>query len=546
MDRKWFPLLFLALLVASCATTSGSLLGKAVPLEGAGSRQQRQPVKPNYQPSGVPVTQGLQIVTEPDNAEVYLNGAFQGRTPLVIADLDQGTYRLTIRKSGYYDIDTWIDFPGSYMLFQTPLVRITGFLEISLSPPEASVTVGGNAVSPGVLELPTGPYMVVARAFGYGDYGERVSIAEKALTKLDITLSPAPFSFSSLYSAKSTFSPDNPGTLGTVELDFVVTGPGTGEATVLDSNSLAVFHDTLPEFTTWNYRYLWGLRDSSGRDLPDGEYRFILSGIGKDSTKDRKGISIRIDRGARESYQSQWSGSAGLLYAPSAEVFPDGSFQVSFLGAASLLDSPITAPLQISGRLGIGGVLELDGEAAVILTTGSSPFSFGVAARYPLLKAERPFGFSAAMEAKAAAQWEPAVGIFTTDVFSNFTGLEVSFPMQAVLGPLSILADAGLIASFWQPDDPAIPPQPGFVSWLYLRGGILLNFRELSGGLSIAAHTLPLPGGIASIGLPFQAGLELHWLIPGTHVAISAALLGDVRDGADYSLSGGGGLGFIY
>ncbi len=541
-----FLLAVIAAIAASCATTSGGTLSKAASIESGGKGPTEQSGQ-SYQPTGIPVTKGLSIITNPDGAEVYINGVYQGRTPLVVGNLGQGSYRLELRKDGYYAITTLVNFSGDYMLFQTDLARITGFLRLTVSPQDSTATVGGDAVAPGLVELPVGTFQLVVRSFGYADFRQSIVISEKEVTSVDVSLSPAPFSFLSAVPAKKVLNPENPGVLGMLFISFEVSGPGTGEVTVFDGQSQTVFHDTLPEFTTWDYTYTWRLRDSSGKELPDGDYRFILEAIGKDEgSSDSREITVTIDRSVREAVRSGWSGASGLLYAPSTDILPDGGFQLSFLGAASASGSLVRAPLGLSARIGIGGFLEIDGQAAAIFSTVAAPFGGSVAVRYPFLHPAPPVGFGVSLQGKASFQYSPAVGVLTTDTFSDFTGISLGVPLQLVLGPVSLLADTEILATLWRPYDDGVPPSLGFASWLYLRGGMLLDLGELSGGISIAARTQPLTDGVFSIGLPFQAGAEAHWLIPGTHIVVSAAVLGEFEDAANFYIMGGGGLGVIY
>jgi hypothetical protein len=45
----------------------------------------------------------VSVESTPSNAEVYLDGKYQGRTPLTISEVKSGTYTLLLTNSGYYD-----------------------------------------------------------------------------------------------------------------------------------------------------------------------------------------------------------------------------------------------------------------------------------------------------------------------------------------------------------------------------------------------------------------------------------------------------------
>jgi hypothetical protein len=535
----------LTLCAVACATSSGETLSREIAIESAGTVS-RAESSPSHEPTASPATRGLQIVSDPDGAEVYINNDFKGTTPLVIETLDKGSYRLVLHKDGYYDVAEWIDFPGSYMLVRLSLQRMLGFMLLSVNPGNATVNVGGTDYVPGLIQLPTGVYAIVVRAFGYEPYKAMITILPQIVVNLDVALVPAVFSISRLYEPKRVQNPENPGALGRLEMSFDVTGPGAGEVTVSDSGYNVVFHETLRDFKTWHQSFAWDLRGSSGAALPDGEYHLMLAGVGAGGgAADSREFDFTIDRSVRSAIRSSWSGSSGLLYAPVSETLPEGSSQFSFLCAAYGDGSVFRVPFQLSARFGIGA-FEVDGEAGLILSPSAAPFSLGLSGRWGIVPPSLPFGAGVAAEARVALQFNPAVGFLTTDTFTNFSGVSLGVPLQLSLGPLSLLAEPEIIASLWHPNDAAIPPALGFDSWLYLRAGILLDFGSVTGGISASVRTLSLPDGIFFYGLPLQAALEIHWLIPGTHAIVSANCIGVFDSISEYYFMVGGGLSLIY
>jgi hypothetical protein len=367
------------------------------------------------------------------------------------------------------------------------------------------------------------------------------------MMSVDITLEPVDFSITRLSALDSTINPDDPGMLGILEASFSVTGPGTGEVSVFDASSNTVYRQELPPFTTWDYSYTWDCRGSEGQPLADGEYRFVLSGQDADNgAQDSEELVFRLDRTVRKTLRTIWSGSSGLMYAPSAEVLPDGGAQLAMLGVAGLLGTPLfRAPFQLTTRIGLGGAFELDVNGGFIFSE-SAPFFLGAAGRFPLFRASSGQGFAAAVEAKASFQFNPLIGVLTTDTLSNFTGLSIGLPLQYTLGPASILASASVIATLWNPYDMGEPPSVGFSSWAYFRGGILLDFGSISGGISAGARTAPFTSGSLAMAVPFQAAAEINWLVPRTHIVLSAIAMGEIEDFANFYLLGGIGFSLIY
>ncbi len=528
-------------MLTSCSTT-GSGSAPVTVTQGSAPQQEKPPTQ-------VPTTkQGLEIVSDPDRAEIWVDGDFKGLTPFIVTDVTQGWHQLLLRKAGYREVSTWLQFTSDYMLYQTSLTRITGFLQIDVSPPNAVVTVANSVVSPGLQELPVGSYTVSVRAFGYADFTGHVTITEKTVTPLSVNLLPAPFAVADFSLLRGRVNPDNPGVLGVVEGRFAVTGPGTGKIEVYDPQETVVFTRALPDFETWSQSFAWDVRDNAGRPLADGDYRVVLSGQGKGGESSRQEAELRVDRTLKIAPRSLWSGSAGLLFAPVAEVLPPEEFQASVLGAAYAQGAAYQAPLSLGIRLGIGSRLEIDATGAIIPASTAIPFAVGAAVRWNFLSPAGEYGMGAAVEAKASFQYDssPTGGnVLLTDVFTDSTGLHIALPAQLVLGPVSILGTIGLTTSLWAPYGSTTP---GALAWLYLRGGVLADIGSVTTGVSVALRTQPFSAGFLSAwsDFPFQLGAEAHWLVPGTRVIVSAMAAGVFNGAASYAFEGGGGLGFLY
>ena len=547
-----------SLVLGSCATSKGATLGTVTAAESGGRQGGTPPTKPVEQPSPNPLQtkQGLEIVSDPNNAEVWIDGAFKGLSPYIAQDLSLGWHKITLRKTGYYETSGWADFESSYMLYQASLVQMIGYLQIQVTPPNSVITVGDQGISAGLSTLPVGDYSLLVRSFGYADYQESITIQDKAVTTRDVTLQPAEFSISSFSVPKPGINPDNPGLLGVLDVNLSVTGPGTGELRVLDASSAEVFHKALPEFSTWDQSFSWNVRDATGNALADGTYTLALTAQGDGSAVQvERETTIRVDRTLKVAPRSLWSGSAGLLYAPVAEVLPAGDYEVSFLGAGIATSNPplFRAPGELGVRVGLGERIEIDASAGLIISSASAPFNASVSARYNLLSPHGEVGTSSAVLAKLTVQYDPAVtggGVLMTDTFANFTGLSVEVPFQLTLGAMNLVLSAGATGSLWYPYrlNPDGSPLQSAVGWLYLRGGAFVESGSLMLGVSASTRTEPLPGGISFLSspVPFQLGAEAHWLIPGTRLLLSVIMAGEYENSDNYYFMGGGGLGFLY
>ena len=544
------------LLMFSCATSKGATLGKVVSTQGAASSSKSSgnpPQEPTQNPPGT--TKGLQVLTDPANAEVWIDGDFKGLSPFVFEDISVGWHRIILRKEGYYESSGWVEFTGDLLLYQISLTEIIGFLQISATPADVTVTVDGQEIPAGTQQVRAGTHQVTVKSFGYTPYTASVVINEKAVTALSVALQPAPFDVSDFSIPKTAVNPANPGLIGSIEASFSVTGPGKGEIHVTDATGADVYTRALPDFTTWEQSFTWDVHTATGLALPDGVYTIaiVASGPGSEAPVNRQS-SITVDSTLKIAPRSVWSGSSGLLYAPVSEVLPQGDFQIDVLGAGISQFSQIQAPVEMGMRFGLAPGMELDASAGLIATSTVLPVTASVAARWNLLTPRGGTGTGAAIQAKITAQFvatQDTTAPLMTDTFANFSGISVEIPLQLTLGAVSGLLSFGVTGSLWYPylfQSDGTTPVFGPVAWMYLRAGILLDLGSVTAGISASTRTQQLPGGVAflSLPIPFEAGAEIHWLVPGTRLMVTGIFAGEYQDSNNYYFMGGGGLGFLY
>lgn len=93
----------------------------------------------------------LQISSQQDPAEIYLDGEFQGTTPLKISDVVPGEHRLAVKKKGFVDYDLSITIePGQPFVLEVPL------LEEAVRPPFLMRLLLPGAGAAGAAALATG------------------------------------------------------------------------------------------------------------------------------------------------------------------------------------------------------------------------------------------------------------------------------------------------------------------------------------------------------------------------------------------------------
>jgi len=222
------------------------------------------------------------------DAEVYLNGEYQGRTPCTVTDLTPGFYRLTVRKRGFNDRSYRISIAkGQSRTFFAELEKITGFIILSGVPDGSIIYTDGSQLSAVNLpafgtqmELEEGFHTITVRKFGYDDFTTQVYVTRRLILPVQITMTPAAFSLSGFSASRSRFNPEYSGAVGSCTFSFKVTAPQTGTLTVTDSSGAVVFTQAFSEFSTWDQSAAWNGRDAYGSGLPDGLYTATITAGG--------------------------------------------------------------------------------------------------------------------------------------------------------------------------------------------------------------------------------------------------------------------------
>lgn len=557
-------------ILASCATTRGTLFEQVLkstsqsngsssssPNAQSNGSSSSSPSAPSnasssgsssvsVQPSSTkPEQTGLDVQTVPSDAQVYLSDTFIGDTPLIYTNFSAGTYKITISKRGYYDNVRWVYLdPTAYTLIQTDLAPKVGYISVTATPSTAEITIDGNPMQSTVQQVAVGSHTVQATAFGYDDRSETVDVHENQTIDLHLNLTKAMFRIFNLTTSRPILNPLNPGLLGDVVVSFEVSTYGAGNLRVTNGSGATVYERGLPQFVERRQSVRWNGRSANGTLLPDGTYRITISGTGKvDTATSRQTAVVKIDHGAFIGFRSLLSGVSGLLYAGTPEVLPQSSYSVSALLLAHAEAAGTLVPLQVTYRGGITKNIELDGQAAALLnSTNSTPISVGVAGKFALIRPRTRDGFSAALTVKATY-----VSLTASDILTNFTGLSLGAPFEYRLGPFGAILMPEIIAAPYPATYTAAPSTltPSF--WGYARGGIFLDFGSLVTGLSAALRTEPFNQGFALAQIPLAAGLEVHWLIPGTQLVLSGAVTGDYSPDPAVGLYGmaGVGIGFV-
>ncbi len=145
-------------------------------------------------PPPAPQNTTLDVRSDPSNAQVYLDGDYLGRTPLIVS-VSPGRHQVEVRKAGYTPYRASVRVaPGERVRVFARLVPevVAGRLAVRSEPGGARVYVDGayRGRTPIELELDPGTYELRLALPGYSEYRERVRVRAGETTYVYARLAP--------------------------------------------------------------------------------------------------------------------------------------------------------------------------------------------------------------------------------------------------------------------------------------------------------------------------------------------------------------------
>ncbi|MDR1047171.1 MAG: PEGA domain-containing protein [Treponema sp.] len=451
--------------------------------------------------------QGILIRTEPGNATVYIDGVERGKTPLILNDLRAGEYNIRLVREGFMERRFRVALPlHGRLVVSIELKPVLGQVMLTLvpgGPPqygelsfEPLIFADGKPAEPGILELPVGYRRIQARAFGWESVDKLVYVREGLVTPEYIEMSPAVFRLSGPALSRPRFNPRASGDLGRVEMKFDVSAPGSGRFAVLDSEGNSIYEERLPPFETWNQSFRWNGRDKGDVIVPGGNYTLLVEARGLDSETEAAPVQlsqkVEIDESLSLFPLSLPGGIPGLIFSPSADIIPRGSFQIEgglLFGAVPSAETPWKSlPAEAGIRFSpldkletaafLSGITRFDGEKAL--------WGAGFSAKWLFRKAEESAPFSAA--ALLHFSWAEEGGLSPLHAGDGL-GFAAPFSWRFPI-PLSLLFSPGIL---WY--EPWSKIGEGGAPHILLPAGILFQQPAFSLGASLRpAFDLKKPG----------------------------------------------------
>ncbi|MBN1649596.1 MAG: PEGA domain-containing protein [Spirochaetales bacterium] len=536
--------LALALMLVSCFSSSGSLLGKTVSSDGSISKDNDEDsYYYGIEAEDDDTLTGLSIETDPDECDIYIDNIFKGVSPLFIENLDSGFYTIRAEHDGYYS-KTESVYHSMYDYTRVDLVleQKMGYLEISREPAEAEVLFDGSVIEGDRERVPVGTYPLVVRLFGYIEYRKYITISEDDLTSVSIQLEAAEFDITDLSVSKSRINPNAPSSLSETRIDISAANYGYGSVSILDGAGTAILSTDTMQFRKFVTSFKWDGRNSMGQVQPDGEYTIILTArADEESPLIERTVRVILDSSYVFDLWNSWHGTSGLLFSTLPSVLPAGSFSISLLAMLSIGRNEegellVRIPVQASIRFPLLEKTELGFQATFIASPNGLPVNAGVSLKYRILHIKyldmAAYGrFSYVYDTQADSQ-------------ANFTGLSAGMALSAGTGKLMLNLNPEVCASWTYPNYEEEAIDNDLYSWAYLRGGVYLDMFSWSAGLSASFRTRPFSEGF-DIDLPFSAGAEVNFMISSIQMKISIVGALQWLSADDYYTSGGIGFGLV-
>ena len=268
-----------------------------------------------------------------NNAQIFINGIYQGLSPLKIYDLVPGFYFVQIRKNGFKTKNLQIFVRQNVNTeYFVELEQAFGFIKINNLLPNAIVKINGNEFSKDLIRLPVGAYQVFVCAFGYDDFSKTVLVTENAQTQINPVYNQAKFEIKDFRVSRKIINPLTKTSISKTDVSFFVTAPGFAEILVKNDENQLVNQKTFESFSTWNQNWTWTGTDFSGKILPNGEYKVILQ-----AADFYKEIAVKIDENLSIPKFSYTPAGIGIGSLPIAFAFEE-NYVKSFLSTGAIFN----------------------------------------------------------------------------------------------------------------------------------------------------------------------------------------------------------------
>jgi hypothetical protein len=502
-----------ALVLGSCATSSGGTYSRSVQADEAAARKSRSAKEASPGGSG-----GATGSTSNDSS--FWSSTTSASTAIIITETPpHGTVKL-------------LGLP-----FGTP------------------VLVDGQYNSGNSFELSPGKHYIEVRVFGFEVWEETIQVDENKTTLLQVQLVPAQFHIIDVVAKNVSFNPDNPGFFGKALLTVNVTTPGTIQCRVINADNRPVKTFKPINVDKASVNVFWDGCDEQGQVCSPGTFTLLIQALNERG--EVIGSEFRQDVFLNHStLRRTWlggSGFSGPFFVPDAQILPEqtwvlGTALVSHLASP---DEPVASTLVSlnSMRLSLNEYSEFSFLFSAVLrprATDTSTNWAGFTGSWKLRLFEGPLSAAVGIRGTFRSFNEESTAYYPPawDGLANFDGLSLSLPLEYRDGPLRLFAAPELqVSNFYPYWTDNRWPTPDLFVWSTLRLGLETRFTNpLRFALSAALKSEPLNKGLLALQLPLSLGAELS-LYTNSPVNFTAYALGEAGGPYSYAVYGGIGIG---
>jgi hypothetical protein len=176
--------------LASSLLLATVLLAALAPSTADAQRRRRTPDAP---PPPAATTGTLSVTVVQEGAEVYIDEALMGTSPIAPQTLTPGSHTIRVRLPGYSEYSDVITIErGATADVPVELFALAEALTVTTTPPGAHVFVDGNFAgeTPADVDLADGHHTVRITSHGYEEVIRELDAESGRREELDVTLTP--------------------------------------------------------------------------------------------------------------------------------------------------------------------------------------------------------------------------------------------------------------------------------------------------------------------------------------------------------------------
>jgi hypothetical protein len=158
--------------------------------------------KRNLEIQLAPKPASLKVVSTPEGARVFVDGSYQGKTPVVVSPVKPGSRELKLELAGFAPVVRTINAANGADLTETVnMESVLGRIQVVTIPGGAKISLDGHAVGTtkvraGAIrsdvlllnDLPAGDHTIVAHLDGHQDVSRRIKVDPKQSLEVNIRM----------------------------------------------------------------------------------------------------------------------------------------------------------------------------------------------------------------------------------------------------------------------------------------------------------------------------------------------------------------------